>query len=218
MCGKITQMLTWAEVVELSRLQAAIRPEGVATVTPMRLASVIALDDSGQRKAVQMRWGLLPPGAKEPRTVKPHIHARAETIDVKPAFRAAFAARRGILAVTSFNEGRAITPAKTEQHVLTPRDGAPIGIAVVWERCREPHGGSLLTFAMVTVPPNDLIRTITDRMPALIAPADWPKWLGETPAPLDEVKALLKTSERALDMQRAAKPPPQKDDSQPTLF
>ncbi len=221
MCGKITQMLTWSEVVGLADLQTSIRPDGVATVTPMRLASVIVRDDSGQRKAVRMRWGLIPPGAKDP-TVKPHIHARAETIDVKPAFRAAFAARRGILAVTSFNEGREITPTKTEQHVLTPLDGAPIGIAVVWERQsnmnREPHGGALLTFAMVTVPPNDLIATITDRMPALLAAADWPMWLGEVTATPDEVKALLKTSERALGMQRAAKPPSKKDDGQPTLF
>jgi putative SOS response-associated peptidase YedK len=218
MCGKITQMLTWGEVVELSDLQASIRPDGVETVTPMRFASVIARDEGGKRKAVRMRWGLIPPGAKDQRTVKPHIHARAETIDVKPAFRAAFAARRGILAVTSFNEGREITPTKTEQHVLTPRDGAPIGIAVVWEHWQEAHGGALPTFAMVTVPPNDLIATITDRMPALIAPADWPKWLGETAATPDEVKALLKTSMRALDMQRAAQPPPKQDDGQPTLF
>ena len=106
----------------------------------MRFASVIARDDDGKRRAVRMRWGLIPPGAREPMAVKPHIHARAETIDVKPAFGAAFATRRGVLAVTSFNEGREITPTKTEQHVLTPLDGAPIGIAVVWERCRERRG------------------------------------------------------------------------------
>jgi putative SOS response-associated peptidase YedK len=32
---------------------------------------------------------------------------------------------------------------------------------------------------MVTVPPNKLIARITDRMPAVIAPNDWAKWLGE---------------------------------------
>lgn len=211
-------MLTWGEVVELSDLQTSIRPDNVESVTPMRFASVIALDDNGRRKAVRMRWGLVPPGAKDPTAVMPHIHARAETIDVKPAFRDAFAARRGIVAVTTFNEGREITPTKTEQHVLIPQDGAPVGIAVVWERWSEAHGGSLLSFAMVTVPPNALITTITDRMPALIEPADWPRWLGEVPTTPDELKALLKPSPRALNMQRAAKPPRKKSDGQSTLF
>jgi putative SOS response-associated peptidase YedK len=72
---------------------------------------------------------------------------------------------------------------------------------------------------MITVPPNELIGSITDRMPALIDPADWPVWLGETPAKLEDVKALLKPSKRALTMKRAEKPPSRKkDDGQPTLF
>lgn len=219
MCGKFTQMLSWSEVVELSDLIGASEPERIETVTPMRFATVIALDDHGRRRAVRMRWGLIPPGSKDPRATKPIIHARAETIDVKPSFRAAFASRRAILPVTTFNEGREITPTKTEQHILTPQDGAPIGIAVVWERWADPHGGALLSFAMVTVPPNQLIATITDRMPALIDPADWPLWLGEVPASPDAIKALLRPSDRGLDMRRAEKPPPRKkDDGQSTLF
>ncbi len=214
MCGKFTQILTWSEMVEISNLLLASEAGIVETVTPMRVASVIALDDRGRRRAVRMRWGLVLPGTR-----KPIIHARAETIDVKPTFRDAFASRRGIVAVSTFNEGLEVTPTKTEQYVLTPDDGAPIGIAVVWERTPDPRGGSLLSFAMVTVPPNELIGSITDRMPALIDPADWPVWLGETPAKLEDVKALLRPSARALTMKRAAKPPPRKkDDGQPTLF
>jgi putative SOS response-associated peptidase YedK len=219
MCGKFTQILTWSEMVELSDLLLARENGGIETVTPMRFASVIVLDDDGRRRAVRMRWGLVSPGAKMAMAGKPIIHARAETIDVKPTFRAAFAARRGIVAVTTFNEGREVTPTKTEQHVLTPQDGAPIGIAVIWERQTNTLGEPLLSFAMVTTPPNALIATITDRMPALIDAADWPLWLGETPAPLEEVKALLKPSNRGLDMKRAEKPPSRKkDDGQPRLF
>jgi putative SOS response-associated peptidase YedK len=219
MCGKFTQMLTWSTLVDHADLQGAIRPEGIETVTPMRLATVIALDASGKRRAVRMRWGLIPPGTGDQRRPSPIIHARAETIDVKPAFREAFAMRRGIVAVTSFNEGREISPAKTEQYVLTPEDGAPVGIAVVWERPRESLDGTPFSFAMVTVPPNELIATITDRMPALIAAADWPLWLGETPSTHEDVKALLRPSARTLQMHRTVKPPSRKkDDSQQTLF
>lgn len=198
-------MLTWAEIVELYDLQEAIRPDRIETVTPMRQASVIALNASGVRKAVQMRWGMIPTGTVDPAKAKPFIHARAETIDTKPAFREAFAKRRGILAVTSFNEGREVTPTKTEQYILSPCDGGLIGIAVIWNYVRAPNTTGLLSFAMVTVPPSPLIATITDRMPALIAAEDWPLWLGEQTASPETVKALLKTSGRPLDMRKAAK-------------
>ncbi|MDE2501334.1 MAG: SOS response-associated peptidase, partial [Alphaproteobacteria bacterium] len=190
------------------------------TVTPMRFANVVTLDGAKQRKVVRMRWGLVPPGAKNPTAGRPHIHARAETVDTKPTFRDAFRYRRGLIAVSTFNEGKEITPTRTEQYVLTPQDGKPIAIAVIWERWREPNETPLLSFAMVTVPANPLVATITERMPALLADGDWAKWLGEEPATIDELKALLRTSDRGLDMHKAGKPPPpsKRNDDQPTFL
>ncbi len=214
MCGKFTQVFGWRELVELADLQRS--GGAIETVTPMRLASVITLGDDGTRQVLRMRWGLVPPGARDPAQMKPHIHARAETIDEKPAFREAFRYRRGLLAVSSFNEGRQITPTKTEQHVLTPKDSAPVAIAVIWERWRGDNAVPLLSFAMVTVPPNPLIAAITDRMPALIEAADWPLWLDERPASLATVKALLQPSDRGLDMCAAAQS--KSRDDQPELF
>jgi|WetSurMetagenome_2_1015567.scaffolds.fasta_scaffold142712_3 putative SOS response-associated peptidase YedK len=212
MCGKFTQMLSWSEVADPAGLQENIGP--VATVTPMRIADVIALDGEGRRKTVRMRWGLLPRGT--PAAVKPHIHARAETLDLKAAFRDAFRHRRGLVVVTSFNEGRDLGHGKTEQHVLAPGDGKPLAIAVVWKQGNGPQGEPLASFVMVTVPPSELIATITDRMPALIEEDSWPLWLGEVPAPAGVAKALLTPSARPLSMNLAVKP--KKQDGQPELF
>ena len=186
------------------------------TVTPMRFANVIALDGEGRRKSVRMRWGLVPPGAEDPLAGRPHIHARAETIDSKPTFRGAFQRQRGLIAVTTFNEGKEIAPNKTEQYILTPQDGKPVVIAAIWDRWGE---APLLSFAMVTVPPNELIGTITDRMPALIEDCGWAKWLGEEPATVAELKAMLRPSGRGLDLRKAGKPPPKpKKGGQPTFL
>lgn len=206
MCGKFTQLQDWTERTAFSDVDETIRSGGIETITPMRLASVIALNAAGTRKAVRMRWGMVAPGTADAAKAKPHIHARAETIDSKPAFREAFAKRRGLLVVSTFNEGREVTPTKTEQYVLSPCDGGPIGIAVIWHYWRTPDSAGLLSFAMVTVPPCPLIATITDRMPALIAPSDWPLWLGEAAENPEAIKALLKTSDRPLVMQKAVKP------------
>jgi putative SOS response-associated peptidase YedK len=220
MCGKFTQMASWARLVRLADIIAAADGP-VETATPMRFATIITLDETGSRTAVRMRWGLVPPGTNDPRAIKPHIHARAETVDTKPTFREAFARRRGLLAVRSFNEGRELPNGKTEQHIITPRDGRPLAIAAIWERWSAPDTPALLSFAMVTVAANALIGTITDRMPAIVQPDDWAKWLGEEPASLAELKAMLVSIEGDWDMQAAAraKPPaPKKPSAQADLF
>jgi putative SOS response-associated peptidase YedK len=216
MCGKFTQMMSWGELVTLADLiGAGVGP--VETATPMRFATVIRLTPEKTRQAARMRWGFVPADARDPSLGTKFIHARAETIERKPTFRVAFFERRGLLVVNTFNEGKEISPSKTEQHVVTLRGRGATAIAVIWERW---HGAPPLeTFAMVTVPANDVIGTITDRMPALIADADWAKWLGEEAATVDELKVMLRPSDLPMDMEKAGKPaPPRKPDSQPDLF
>jgi putative SOS response-associated peptidase YedK len=146
-------------------------------------------------------------------------HERFETLDTLPTFRDAFAHRRGLIALSTFNEAKEITPTKREQQVITPRDGQPLAVAVVWERWTHHNEGELLTFAMVTVEANRLISSVTDRMPAFLAPEDWSQWLGEEPASPEELKALLKTVEADWDMRPQTKtPPPPKPKAQSELF
>lgn len=221
MCGKFTQMMAWSTLVELSDLIGSVEHGPTETATPMRVASIIRLDKNGRRIVARQRWGLVPPGSRDPSIGTQFIHARGETIDTRPTYRDAFLHRRGLLVVRTFNEGKEITPTKTEQYVVTPRDGKPIAIAVIWERWGEPHAGSLETFAMVTTAANTLIGTITDRMPAVIPPEHWSKWLGEEPASVDELKTILQPFEGDWDMEaatRAKKPAPKKPSAQQELF
>jgi len=214
MCGKFTQALNEAED---DRAFAAPASE---TVTPMRFADVLRLGANGTPETARMRWGFVPAVAPDQAQYgTKFIHARAETIDLKPTFRDAFQRRRALVIVDSFNEGKEITPKKTEQYVVRPRGRRTLAIAVIWERWNGPGPVPLETFAMVTTPPNALIATITDRMPAVIDEADWAKWLGGEPATVDELKAVLKPSGLPMDMEKAGKPaPPPKPNAQPELF
>jgi len=212
-------MMSWGNLVALADLLGA--PDtALETITPMRFATVIRLDAGGTRETARMRWGFVPRWERDPVKGSKFIHARAESLDEKRAFAEAFARRRGLLVVHTFNEGKELSPRKTEQYVVTPRDGLPLAIAVVWEHFGEAHAGSLETFAMVTVPANRLISTITDRMPAVVAPEDWAKWLGEVPAHAEELKALLRPFEGAWDMapEKGTPSPKTRPESTPELF
>ena len=63
---------------------------------------------------------------------------------------------------------------------------APFGIAGIWENWREPASGEWRrTFAIITTDANELVADIHDRMPVILAQADYARWLGEEPDPRD---------------------------------
>ena len=47
----------------------------------------------------------------------------------------------------------------------------------------EPASGVMRTFAIVTTDANELVADIHDRMPLILAPGDYVRWLGEQPDP-----------------------------------
>jgi putative SOS response-associated peptidase YedK len=46
-------------------------------------------------------------------------------------------------------------------------------------------GGWVRTFVILTMPSNDIVARIHDRMPAILKPADYERWLGLEPDPHD---------------------------------
>ena len=66
------------------------------------------------------------------------------------------------------------------------KDGSPFGLAGLWENWRNPNTGKWeRTFAIITVPSNELVRQVHDRMPAILEPNSYERWLGVEPDPHD---------------------------------
>ena len=65
---------------------------------------------AGHRTLDLMRWGLVPYWAKDIKIGFSTINAMAETIDMKPVFREAFARRRCIVPVDNFYEWKKLGP------------------------------------------------------------------------------------------------------------
>jgi putative SOS response-associated peptidase YedK len=66
------------------------------------------------------------------------------------------------------------------------KDSSPFGLAGLWENSRNSKTGEWeRTFAIITVPSNELVRQIHDRMPAILDPCSYHRWLSTEPDPHD---------------------------------
>src|SRR5262245_54727416 len=66
------------------------------------------------------------------------------------------------------------------------KDGSPFGLAGLWENWRNPNTGEWeRTFAIITVPSNELVAQIHNRMPAVLEPRSYERWLSTEADPHD---------------------------------
>jgi len=66
------------------------------------------------------------------------------------------------------------------------KDGAPFGVAGIWENWKLRASAEWVrTIAIITTDANELVAEIHDRMPVILAPGDYARWLGEEPDPRD---------------------------------
>jgi hypothetical protein len=71
------------------------------------------------------------------------------------------------------------TNGRKQPYAIAMKDGSPFGLAGLWENWKDPGTGEWLrTFVIITVPSNDLVCRIHDRMPAILHAQDCERWLG----------------------------------------
>ena len=73
-----------------------------------------------------------------------------------------------------------------QPYAIAMKDRSPFGIAGLWENWKDPATSEWVrTFVILTTPANDLLARIHDRMPAILKPSDYERWLGIEPDPHD---------------------------------
>ena len=160
-------------------------------VAPTASLPVVRFDaEAGQRSLDLLRWGLIPHWAKDIKIGYSTFNARAEDIDTKPAFRAAFRQRRCLVPLDSFSEWKK-TPTGKQPYAIGFKDGRLMAMAGLWETWHSPEGERIRSFTISTTKPNALCSELHNRMPVVLQPEVWPIWLGEEPADSKDLKALL---------------------------
>jgi len=145
-------------------------------IAPTQDAPVVRAGSTGARETAMLRWGLVPPWAKDIAVGNRMINARAEGIEAKPAFREAMQARRCLVPATGFYEWKG-APGRKQPYAISTADRPLFAFAGVWETWKPRGGDAIQTFAIVTTDAAPAVAPIHDRMPVIVTPGDEDKWL-----------------------------------------
>ena len=132
------------------------------------------------RRALLLRWGLIPGFVKDPREFPLLINARSETAIGKASFRAAMRHRRILIPASGFFEWRRPekgSKEKSQAYWVRPRKGGVVAFAGLMETWSSADGSEVDTGAILTADATSSFRPIHDRMPVVIAPEDFSRWL-----------------------------------------
>lgn len=188
MCGRFTLTSTPEALAERFGLDAPPSLAPRFNIAPGQDVLAVRARRDGTRGAEPLHWGLVPPWS-QPGQGPPLVNARSETAAQKPAFRDAFRARRCIVPASGFYEWADLGGYR-QPYWIAPPDGAPFGIAGLWERWTDASGALLESCALLTTGANARIAALHDRMPAILAPAQYAIWL-DPARELAELAGLL---------------------------
>ena len=188
MCGRYMLARDAQSLAEEFGIEAPERLAPRYNIAPTQPALIVREVDK-RRVATLVRWGLVPFWADDIAIGNRMINARAETVAEKPAFRAAFRRRRCLVPADGYYEWQT-RDGRKQPYLIKPADGGCFALAGLWEHWQR-DGNELETMSLLTCAANQALSAIHDRMPVVIARADYGTWLAvDTPA--KQLQTLLR--------------------------
>jgi putative SOS response-associated peptidase YedK len=193
MCGRFTQK---ASSSELASLYGAIDNVELAgeryNVAPTQVVAAVVQREDG-RTIEALRWGLVPSWSERVTSSSRMINARAESLASSPAYRRAFVSGRCIIPADGFYEWTRSPDGRRQPFYIAAADGTPIALAGLRATWHDPSGKSepVRSCTIVTTTPNDVLVSIHNRMPVILAAEARDVWLDPSTDP-SELQSLLR--------------------------
>jgi len=166
MCGRFARKSTQEVLADWFGVELEDMPWFAPSfnVAPQSVQPVLRLSrDTGNREFALMRWGLVPAWAKDAKIGYSTINARSEEVASKPA--------------DNFYEWMRLDAKSKRPFAIALKSGEPFALAGLWESWRPKDGAPLESFTILTTSENELMRPIHDRMPVILEPRDYDRWL-----------------------------------------
>lgn len=191
MCGRFTFTQPENLVTEVFQLSSSPTLSPRYNIAPTQSVPTVLLDsDDGERQFKMLRWGLIPSWAKDMKMGAALINARAETVAEKPAFRSAFKRRRCLILADGFYEWQQ-QEKKKQPYYFRLQEGKLFAFAGLWERWEKGEGDAIESCTIITTEANELMQPFHDRMPVILDPKDYEKWLDSQVQKPESLQSLL---------------------------
>jgi putative SOS response-associated peptidase YedK len=186
MCGRFILTASGEEIAEAFELPDAPILKPRFNIAPSQPIAVVGWRPGTRARGLaELRWGLAAPSGG-----RPQINVRSETAARRPAFRDAFARRRCLVPATGFYEWQRSPAERARPWLFRRSDAGLFALAALWEPATEP--GTPASCAILTTTPNELARAVHDRMPLILDPADYGRWLDPERIGAAELQDLLR--------------------------
>jgi len=157
-------------------------------VAPGKMMPVIIRQSPDQ--LIEMKWGLVPHWADDPKIGYRMINARAETLETRSAFRSLLHSKRCLVPASGFYEWKHKGNAKIPYYIrlLNEEYFAFAGLYDAW---KDAEGKEIKSYTIITTDSNPLVAKIHDRMPVILNRIGEEKWLDKDEKDIEKLLALL---------------------------
>lgn len=197
MCGRFSLTASPEDVRELFGYDAHPNFPPRYNIAPTQPIAIVR-HENGARHFALARWGLIPGWVKDPDDFPLMINARSETAHLKPAFRGSMRHHRCLIPANGFYEWRRGPDNRKQPYWIVPKDGGLIGFAGLWCDWLGADGSELDTAAFLTTQANATLAPIHHRMPVVIAPSDFDRWLDTRDVSVKEAMTMLRPAQEDL--------------------
>lgn len=178
MCGRFTL------VAELEDLRREYGVEKVRldnwtnsyNIAPSQYIPAV-ISGENERRMGYLKWGLVPPWAKDEKIGFKMINARSETIEEKKSFKKPFEKQRCIIPADSFYEWKKDEAGEKQPYRIQLQNSPLFGFAGLWEKWENEKGEPVFTCTILTTEANKEMQEIHHRMPVILQKEDYDSWL-----------------------------------------
>ena len=179
MCGRFAFYSPREAITDIFGVEFPLELEPRFNISPTQYVVALRHPENETRgsafEPVLLRWGLIPSWAKDPRIGNRMINARAETVESKPSFRAAFKRRRCVVLADGFFEWRPSDRGKIP-YFISMKSRQPFAMAGLWESWRGSDS-PIESCAIITTAANGVMTALHDRMPVILSADGASRWV-----------------------------------------
>lgn len=182
MFGRYTISKTTEEILErFNVLKEIFELTPNYNVAPSHMVPAVLSQSTEEKENVRVmqviKWGLVPFWVRDTRSHKPFINTRVETVLEKPSFKSSLAKKRCIIPADGFYEWKTVDGKKQPIRIRLPGEEL-MGFAGLYDDWHSADGSvNIRTCAIITVPCNEAMAPIHNRMPAILTPEGEAAWL-----------------------------------------